>query len=78
MDSLKKAGINYLCVGIESINDNSLTDLKKPYNSDMNKEAVRIFRKNGFWVHGMLMPGADGDTKESLKELLNCSPFLNM
>jgi len=71
--ALKGAGISCLCIGIESINNETLRSLRKPYNSEQNKEAIKIFRKNGFWVHGMLMPGGDGDTEESLKELLKWS-----
>jgi anaerobic magnesium-protoporphyrin IX monomethyl ester cyclase len=70
MKALKKAKINALCIGIESINDETLKDLGKPYTAEQNKKAIKIIKKEGFWIHGMMMTGGDGDTKESLKETL--------
>lgn len=69
LEALKNAGIKMLCVGIESINDETLKDLGKPYSAEKNKNAVAAFREFGFWIHGMLMPGGDFDTKETLREM---------
>jgi len=66
--AMKEAGFRYLCVGIESIVDKTLKFFGKPYRSDKIKEAIKIYRDNGFWVHGMMMLGGDGDTNETLKE----------
>jgi len=66
--AMKRAGINAVCVGIESIHDKSLKSLGKPTNADWNKEAVRRFREAGLYVFGMMIVGGDGETKESLKE----------
>ncbi|MFH1376037.1 MAG: radical SAM protein [Candidatus Woesearchaeota archaeon] len=68
LKSLKRAGINLVNIGIESIIDESLKDLGKSFNAEQNKEAVKIFKEAGFWVHGMMMPGGEGDTIETLKE----------
>ncbi|MFH1072596.1 MAG: radical SAM protein [Nanoarchaeota archaeon] len=68
LQAMKKAGITLLCIGIESIFDESLDSLGKPYNAAQNKESIKLLREEGFWVHGMMMPGAEGDTKERLKE----------
>ena len=68
LKALKKARIDTLCVGIESLNNETLNDLGKPYSAEQNKKAVTILKKEKFWVHGMLMLGGDGDTSESLKE----------
>ncbi len=68
LEALKKAGFLYLCVGVESIVDKTLEFLGKPYRAEKIKEAIRIYRKNGFWVHGMMMLGGDGDTPETLRE----------
>lgn len=69
LKALKKAGIMKLCIGIESINDKTLKAFGKPYNSEQNKEAIKKLKDYGFWIHGMLMPGGDGDTIEYLEEL---------
>tara|TARA_Y100000310_G_scaffold343302_1_gene450271 strand:- start:1373 stop:2839 length:1467 start_codon:yes stop_codon:yes gene_type:complete len=71
MNVMKKAGINFLCIGLESINDESLEGLGKPYNAEQNKRAVRIFKEYGFWTHGMMIFGLDGDTKEGYKETIS-------
>jgi len=68
LKALKKAGIDILCVGIESINEDTLRYYKKPYSAQQNKENIQTLRKAGFWIHGMMMVGGDGDTPKSLKE----------
>ncbi len=70
MQALKKAKINALCIGIESINDETLRELGKPYTAEQNKKAIKILKKSGFWIHGMMILGGEGDTQESLKETL--------
>lgn len=69
LKALKRAGIGAVCLGIESINDESLQDLGKFSTAEENKEAVKTFREYGIRVHGMMMPGADGDTVDSLEEM---------
>lgn len=68
LSALKGAGIDILYVGIESIVDKTLEAYKKPVDAKKNKEAVEVFRENGFWIHGMMMPGGDGDTPEELRQ----------
>lgn len=69
LNALRKAGIDTLYVGFESNNDDTLRDLNKPYTAKENDEAAKTFRKYGFWLHGMMMPGGDGDTPESLNKM---------
>jgi radical SAM superfamily enzyme YgiQ (UPF0313 family) len=68
LQALKKAKVRVLYVGVESINDASLKSAGKPYNAEQNKRDVQILKEEGFWVHGMMILGMDGDTKESLRE----------
>lgn len=68
LKALRKAGIWSVCLGIESVVDQTLKDYGKPASAEQNKEAARTFREAGFWVHGLMMLGGDGDTPESLKE----------
>jgi len=68
LKAMKEAGFQYLCVGIESIVDKTLEFFGKPYRSNRIKEAIKIYRENGFWVHGMMMLGGDGDTRQTLRE----------
>jgi radical SAM superfamily enzyme YgiQ (UPF0313 family) len=71
MEAMKKAGINFLCIGIESINDDSLDSLGKGHTAEQNKRAIEIFGEYGFWRHAMIIFGLDGDTKEVYKETLS-------
>ena len=68
LEALKRAGISSVYVGIESIVDETLDSLGKPFNAEQNREAIKIFKEAGFWVHGMMMPGGEGDTLETLEE----------
>ncbi len=70
MHALKKASINALCIGIESINNETLKELGKPYTAEQNKKAIKILKNAGFWIHGMMILGGEGDTQETLKETL--------
>jgi len=67
MDSLVKY-FDAVCLGIESLNDETLRSWNKPYSSEDNKRWVKEIRKRGLWVHGMMMLGGDGDTLETLRE----------
>ncbi len=68
LDAAWKAGVRTLYIGIESPNnDETLRDLKKPYTAKENRENIKRIRERGFWIHGMMMPGGDGDTLDSLE-----------
>ncbi len=67
---LKRTGVFAAFVGVESVNEETLKSLNKKTTAERNKEAVRLFREAGIWVHGMMIVGGDGDTKESLEETL--------
>jgi radical SAM superfamily enzyme YgiQ (UPF0313 family) len=68
LDLMWDAGIRVLCIGIESINNETLETYSKRVSAEQNKEAIKTLKEKGFWIHGMMMPGGDGDTPESLEE----------
>lgn len=68
LDALKKVGANFLHIGVESLNDETLKAFGKPSNAEQNKRNLKILADQGFWIHTMYMPGGDGDTPESLRE----------
>ena len=69
LKALKRAGIRTLCIGVESIDAKSLKFLGKPYSSDQNILAIKKLKKEGFWIHGMLIPGGDEDDIKTLENL---------
>lgn len=72
---LKKANVFAVFIGVESINEETLKSFNKKATAEKNKEAIRLFREAGLWVHGMMMVGGDGDTDESLEETLRWARF---
>lgn len=68
LNALKEADVDMLCVGIESLSDETLKDLGKSSDAALNRWAIPRFREAGFFVHGMMMIGGDGDSDESLRE----------
>lgn len=71
LESFDHAKLTVFCVGIESIYDDDLEDMGKPWNAERTKNAIKLFRDAGFFVHGMMMVGGDKDTPEKLKETSN-------
>ncbi|RMF54704.1 radical SAM protein [Candidatus Woesearchaeota archaeon] len=67
LKAMKNARVKYLCVGFESIVDEALKHMKKPFSAQQNQEAAKVFKGYGFWVHAMMMTGTDDDTPETLK-----------
>ncbi len=68
LEAFKRTGVNILCIGIESIFDDSRDALGKIRTAEEVKKNIHTLREYGFWIHGMMMPGADGDTIEKLRE----------
>jgi radical SAM superfamily enzyme YgiQ (UPF0313 family) len=69
---MRESGCFGLLIGIESISHDSLEMMGKSWNEVGvgYDEALKILRDNGLPVFGSFIIGADGDTLESLDELL--------
>ncbi len=65
---LQQAGCHTVFIGFESINPDSLKEMKKGQTVEDIKRAISVFQENGIMVHGMFMLGNDSDTKKSFKE----------
>jgi radical SAM superfamily enzyme YgiQ (UPF0313 family) len=65
---MKKAGCTRLYVGLESINEKTLSLFNKQSSCEKNEDAIRRFNEAGFSVHGMFVLGSDEDTVETVKE----------
>ena len=64
--ALKRMGVKTLCLGIESLNDETLKGLGKRTTAYENMEDIEIFEKEGIYTHDMTVVGGDGDTLKSL------------
>lgn len=61
---LKRAGLRWVNVGIESMSDTTLTLMNKRRTEADNLDALRLFLENGIVVQSGLIPGFPGDTRE--------------
>ena len=64
---MRRAGCNMVYIGFESINPQSLEEMKKKQSVDDIKRSIRIFQENEIFVHGMFMFGSDSDGKNIFK-----------
>ena len=60
---LKRAGLRWVNVGIESMADSTLTLMNKRRTEADNLGALRMFLENGIVVQSGLIPGFPGDTR---------------
>ena len=71
---LKKAGLQWVMVGVESPHPSTLTKFRKDITQEEAKKAVRLLRKNGIFSHVMFIIGERSDSSEQifgLREFVN-------
>jgi anaerobic magnesium-protoporphyrin IX monomethyl ester cyclase len=68
IEKMVEAGLTWVYVGFESIDDETLKDLHKSQTKSDIENAVRTLHKYGVSVHGMFMFGGDRDTVESISD----------
>jgi len=66
-----KAGIRSVFLGIESFDEEVLKGMKKQATVNQNKNAIKIWRENGVYVHVMTVVGSKNETPESIERLRN-------
>lgn len=75
---MKKAGCYNLNIGIESGNEQVMSNIKKKLNRKQIMDGVNILRNAGIDVIGQFMIGNPGDTIESIKESIQFAQNLNL
>ncbi len=60
--AMRLAGIKHVAIGFESPIDEELKAMNKQVNSEEMLSLVKVFRKFGFWVHGMFIFGYPAPT----------------
>ncbi len=68
VELMKKAGCHTLYIGFESVNPESLKEMKKSQTVEDIVNAVKILRKYHIHVHGMFVYGFDEDDWKTVKE----------
>lgn len=59
---MRERGCDWVYVGFESVNPESLLDMQKGQTVDDIRHSVKVFHQNSIRVHGMFMFGSDPDT----------------
>jgi radical SAM superfamily enzyme YgiQ (UPF0313 family) len=55
--AMRQAGVRHVAIGFESPIDEELKAMSKHVNSEKMLSLVKVFRRFGFWVHGMFIFG---------------------
>lgn len=76
LKKMKKAGFNWLCLGIESANDLIRRNVNKNISKDI-KNVVKSIQDNGINIQGNFMFGLPQDTFKTMQETLDLAIELN-
>jgi radical SAM superfamily enzyme YgiQ (UPF0313 family) len=76
LNKMRKAGINWICLGIESANNIVRTNVKKNINKDI-EHIVKSIKDNDINIIGNYMFGLPDDTIETMQETLDLAIKLN-
>lgn len=66
LKALKRAGVEVICIGLESFTQEGRDFLEKHYTPKQAIEWLKVLQKEGLGVHAMMMPGGDYDTLETM------------
>ncbi|MHC4250963.1 MAG: B12-binding domain-containing radical SAM protein [Planctomycetota bacterium] len=68
IDKMTRAGLTWVFIGFESINDDTLKAFHKSQTRADIEKAVRTLHEHGVNIHGMFMMGEDHDTPENIAD----------
>ncbi|MFH1360938.1 MAG: radical SAM protein [Candidatus Omnitrophota bacterium] len=75
---LKKAGVNWLCYGIEAASTNVRKGVSKSrFNIEQIKKAMQLTHEAGIYIIGNFMFGLPDDDSETMQETLDLAQELN-
>jgi len=77
LEKMKKAGINWLCFGIESGSKRVLKDVHKGYKEEQLFNATNTVKKHGFYIMANYLFGLPEEDMESMQETLDLAIELN-
>lgn len=69
LPKMRKAGLHWVMVGVESPKDTTLEKFKKGITPNDAKTAVKLLKENGIFAHAMFIIGERKDTAESIAYL---------
>ncbi len=68
LDLMQRSGADFVALGLESVNQDTLDRFEKSQTVDDIKNAVRVLHDYGIRSHGMFVLGADTDTARSVHD----------
>ncbi len=77
LDKLKAAGVNWLCLGIESASDHVRDGADKIYGNDEIKDVVRRIQAAGIYIIGNYIFGLPDDSIERMQQTFDLALELN-
>lgn len=66
---LRKSGLNWVLLGVENSNPQTLENFKKGITPTQAKEAVQLLKENGIFAHAMIIIGSRKDTRQTIAQL---------
>ncbi len=69
LPKMRKAGLHWIMVGVESPSHSTLEDFKKGISPEDAKKAVKLLEENDIFAHTMFIIGERKDTAESIANL---------
>jgi anaerobic magnesium-protoporphyrin IX monomethyl ester cyclase len=69
LPSLAKSGLNWVLLGVENSNPETLDYFNKGITPNQAKTAVKLLRENGIFAHAMVIIGNRKETQKSIQQL---------
>ncbi|MCZ2808990.1 MAG: radical SAM protein [Candidatus Bathyarchaeota archaeon] len=69
LTKLRRTGLYWVMVGVETPRDSTLENFKKGINAEQAIKALRLLKENGIFSHAMFVIGNRKDTAESISQL---------
>jgi len=71
LELFRRAGVGYLYLGMESLNDSTLKKYKKGQMRTDIEKSIRTIKKHELNLLGSFVMGADDDTKETIRDTVD-------
>ena len=71
IDKMARAGLHWVCIGFESINNETLTAFHKQQTQTDIVKAIKTFHQFGVNIHGMFIIGEDHDTLQDVSKTVD-------
>lgn len=71
LEKMHRAGIRTICLGLESISEDTLQSIDKRQSMEDTLRAIRAIQQAGIHVSGSFIAGSEGDTRKSLLDTVD-------